>query len=382
MEEPKPLNLWWAAPAAIFLVLLLLTLFVDETRTHTEVGTSFDPGNSGYRAAYLLLEQLGYPVRRLRRLEGTTQEVRWLLSPRMREREKAQEHDLASLRHWVERGGRLLLATENAALLNALGIHATLQKDANPDRIDEVALDGRKLHLKGGTVVLHLNGFHGPRWLSVDDKPLVSIHSRGAGEIWVLHYPEMFTNQLVRQSDNAVVLCRLAETTLAGRSGKIAIDEYFHGMRDRPGVFELLFTPPVLWITLLGLGLLALLVWHNLPRFGVLRPLPPRTRRSKEEFLDAMGTLLHRKGDYGHAYQVVRDALVRELAAQLGFPGDTDPAVIAAAAAQRRQLNQDQLCLYLTAKKPPGGTGPQAFVRALAELEAIRDDFYALPHAR
>src|SRR5947209_9381775 len=84
--EPVPLGqagrvrLWWAVPTAIFLLLLALALlFGSAENVEKQKGTSYDASSKGYRAAYLLLEELGYPVVRSRR--PTVGKIRFVLSP-------------------------------------------------------------------------------------------------------------------------------------------------------------------------------------------------------------------------------------------------------------------------------------------------------------
>src|SRR5262249_55226492 len=156
------------------------------------------------------------------------------------------------------------------------------------------------------------------------------------GEIWLLNRPELFSNRQLPRGQNAVVLCRLATDVLQRQSGKLAFDEYFHGMQERPGVLELLLQPPTLWITLQGLLLLGLHLWRNVPRFGTLRSIPITRRRSKEEFLDAMAVLLERKGDYADAFATAWHDLTREMESALGLPAGR-PAEEILREAERRQ---------------------------------------------
>ena len=142
---------------------------------------------------------------------------------------------------------------------------------------------------------------------------------------------------------------------------------------------ELLFRPPALWVTLQGLLLLGLLLWHYAPRFGPLRPPPPPARRSKEEFLAAMAALLERKGDYADAWATARDDLLRELGAELGLPPGVPAEQVLHEAARRRPVHPDPVARRLQAGAP---AGPAAFVQALHELETFREEFFHGRHHR
>ena len=116
-------------------------------------------------------------------------------------------------------------------------------------------------------------GQTGRPWGTIEGKPLVTAYPRGRGELWLLHRPDVLRNHNLRQADNAILACRLAEVLLAERPGTLAFDEFVHGLRDRPGVTELLLRPPMTAVTLQSLALTALLLWHYVPRFGAVRPL-------------------------------------------------------------------------------------------------------------
>src|SRR5262249_9512615 len=104
--------------------------------------------------------------------------------------------------------------------------------------------------------------------VSVDGQPLVTVVPRGRGEGWVLRRPDVLRNEHLRHPGNAVLACRLAEAMLAERPGRLAFDEFYHGLRERPGVVALLLRPPMLAVTVQALALTALLLWSAAPRFG------------------------------------------------------------------------------------------------------------------
>jgi hypothetical protein len=372
---PQSSRLWWAVPSVGIILLALFAMFFGGRPDSIGYGTSYDASGRGFRAAYLLLEELGYPVERSRRPTGGG--IRWVLFPS--EASAKSDDDPGA---WVRRGGTMLLATGGEQFPARLGLHVTvtnptapLSLDKTPDRTQTVtgtprpaeAPDVKRL-LAGETVV---EGPSGERtWGLIEGKPLVTIHPLGDGEVWLLRRPDVFTNANLRAEDNAALACRLAEAMLRGHGGeRLAFDEYCHGLRDRPDVGRLLLTPPVLYLTLQAALLTALALWHYGPRFGPLRPAPPPARRSKEEFLDAMTDLLTRKGDRGDAYRTVRDDLRHRLESAFGLPVGTPPEQTAREAARRRGLPPDPLILLLTADAPPRGRGPAAFLASLHQLE-------------
>jgi hypothetical protein len=162
---------------------------------------------------------------------------------------------------------------------------------------------------------------------------------------------------------------------MEGRAGTLSFDEYVHGMRDRPGVAQLLVRPPALWVTLQCLLLAAVLLWHLAPRFGQIGVLPSARRRSKEEFLDAMASLLERKGDYAEACRTAQDELTRDIERELGLPANTPRDRLVEEAARRRSIDKDSL------RRALGGDSSAhldkaGFVDTLNQLEATRDEFF------
>src|SRR5262249_6898353 len=306
-------------------------------------GTSYDASHQGFRAAYLLLEELGYPVGRTKRPTGGT--IRWVLSPTTGE-DKADQLDA-----WVRAGGILILADNTGDFADAIGIELKVhEREFEPGT--EPASGPDIARLGGGKVEVEWPEQQGEIWARLGKGPIVTVYRRGRGELWLVNRPEFLDNRHLRQADNAVLLCRIADEVLRRRPGPLGFDEYCHGMRDRPDVTELLFQPPTLWITLQGLLLVGLLLWHYVPRFGALQAEVVRRRRSKEEFLDAMALLLEWKGNYAEAYRTVHDDLLRDMERDLGLPTGTPIEQILREAGRRRSFEVERFRRVLETDVP------------------------------
>jgi len=382
---------WWWVPAALFLVAMLAGLFLAGAPDRPETRSIYDATDHGTRAAYLLLEDLGYPVKVSRRLvQGR---IRWVLLP------TKNSSSAAPVADWVKGGGILALADENGNFARAIGlpVHVT-SHGVSPI---EVPLDGQqKVHVYeivvsgeagktpgGGPIPLR-------GWPPGATEPLLSVYRLGRGEVWLFNRPELVRNDLMRASQrdgggNAVVLSRLADAMRSNSTNPIYFDEYHHGLRERPGVVDLLLQEPLRWATLQSLVLLALVLWRQVPRFGTLVPLPPTRRRSKEEYLDALAHLLERKRAYADAVETVRLALVRDLERFVGLAAVAPLDTLIAHAARRRAgvggsspttlpFDIDRLRAALDPKRPAPGS-ESAFLHTLHEFEAIRHDFFAAP---
>ncbi|OWK42243.1 DUF4350 domain-containing protein [Fimbriiglobus ruber] len=383
---PNPAaRLWWAVPGVGIVVLAVISMLFGGGPEKVDFGTSYDASATGSRAAYLILQELGYPVERSRRPSGG--DVRWVLFPTSTGAKEA-----AVLNDWVRRGGVLLLAVDDADLPNHLGLPVTVTNACSPKigvgrfgmTVPKPGEKGQARTAEAPDVASLLAGsteVDGPpgnrTWGEVAGKPLITIYTRDRGEIWLLHHPDVFTNVNLRGEDNAVLVCRLAGDMLDDHpNGRLIFDEYCHGLRDRPTATELLFRPPVLGVTLQVVLLTGLVLWHFGVRFGPLRTVPPPPRRSKEEFLDAMAELLTRHGDRADAFRTVRDDFQRRLELDLGLPHGTPVDVIAREAARRRGVGSDLLLELLSAPGPPTGRGAAAFLTALHQLETTADDCF------
>jgi hypothetical protein len=332
-----------------------------------KTGTSHDSSKEGFRAAYLLLEELGYPVTRSRYPTGGS--IRWLLFP------TGSARDAEQLDAWVREGGLLVLATDSDDFAKKMALPLDIDKKGGDDATRSTAIADAPLVVGGPTRVewreVEAATEPGSVWARVNDYPLISIHPRGRGQVWLIHRPDFVRNELIGRDDNGVLLCRLAEAVLHERSGPIAFDEFFHGLRERPSVLELLLKPPTVWVTAQVILLLLLLVWHHGPRFGGLGAVMPPSRRSAEEFLDAMTALLQRKGDQADAFRTARDDLKQEIEKELGLPAGTAPERVAAEMGLRRGIEPQRLLRLLTARGVPAGPG--GLIKAMQELETIRD---------
>jgi hypothetical protein len=378
-------RLWWLVPAVTVVLLLAFGMLFGKPYTPPTSGSSHDPGPTGQRAAFMLLDELGYPVARSRRRPGSMVRapVLWVIEP-------SSDKDAPALRDWVHAGGLLVLADSSGKLTDALRLPVKIEKVRSGS--SPLPTDGEDVHrIIPGDTLVRWQGRPEEVWATCDDQPLVSFHSAGVGEICLIHRPDCFSNDSLQtadrvKADNGVLLTRLADEIERRRPGRMVFDDYFHGLRERPDFTELLLQPPTLWVTLQGLLLLLLILWREGPRFGTMRPEAPVRRRSKEEYLDAMAELLDRKADYADAYRTARTSLHRDLERELGLPHD---APIAEIARLVERLRPDlgpawggRVERLLTANAPPGGSGKAAFLAALTDLETAREDFVDGRHAR
>ncbi|MFT3883675.1 MAG: DUF4350 domain-containing protein [Gemmatales bacterium] len=344
-----------------------------QPQTPAELG-SYDPGKSGARAAFLLLKELGLDVAPSKRIvEG---KIRWIIAPRSTSRQ------FEALPAWVQSGGKVLLADDKNEITGKLGITATEKTISDQERQQKIKLGDKEIDFDAGAVELSLNKPADRTWPPQAKKPFVSIFRQGQGEVWLVHLPQFMRNDVLKQSiaahqsnglGNGLLIKELAEAMVQNSGERIWFDEYFHGMRARPSVLELLSEPPLLWVSLQGLLLLVLALWRYAPRFGTYQELPTPRRRSKEEYLLAMASMLERKRAYDVALQSVRQSVTHGLAQALSLPAEVQPTILAqqAEAHWPGKLRQVAVLHSLTSTLPRHASETD-FLHALHELEAIR----------
>src|SRR5262245_38644542 len=120
MNSREPRAMWWTVPASCILILLTVAMLLGHPERKPEKGTSYDASGDGFRAAYLLLERLGYPVVRSKRPLGAS--VRWILFP------KPSKDDPALLKHWVREGGIIVLGDSAADFARQLGLNVHINE--------------------------------------------------------------------------------------------------------------------------------------------------------------------------------------------------------------------------------------------------------------
>src|SRR5262249_25536093 len=160
----------------------------------------------GFRAAYLLLDELGFPVARSRRLgsafAGTESlGIRWVLYPK-----KATEKDMGLLDQWLRQGGVMLLADDRDEFARQLGIDLQVQFQEDGGAVRAAGLIAGDV--AGGKTWVDWPGQAGEVVAQAGGKPLITIHRRGLGEIWLAHRPELVTNELLKKADNGTLVCR------------------------------------------------------------------------------------------------------------------------------------------------------------------------------
>src|SRR5262245_59593641 len=191
--ESKTTQLWWAVPTAGFLLLITLAMFLGSGPERALGRSSYDSTPDGFRAAYLLVDELKYPVRRSRRL--MTGSIRVVLFPLSAGKEGIKE--TSAVHDWLQKGGLLILADDQPEFARALGPTVESQKLTNGTNAEPVVIGGRSLRIVGGDTFVAVSGKPSHVWARAGERPLVTQVQVGSGEVWFINRPEFARNQFI-----------------------------------------------------------------------------------------------------------------------------------------------------------------------------------------
>jgi hypothetical protein len=165
-------------------------------------------------------------------------------------------------------------------------------------------------------------------------------YAYGRGTIVVLSDPYIVANGGLKLEDNL----QLAINILAGSGGLIAFDEYHQGKGVTQNAFASYFAgTPVLAIAAQVALLLLLLLWTNARRFGRPLPLPHVDRRSSLEFVASMAELQERSRAFDLAIENIYTRTRRVLARYAGVDYNSTRSEIATRIASRSSIDAHKL---------------------------------------
>jgi hypothetical protein len=218
---------------------------------------------------------------------------------------------------WVQRGGRVVLATEDVSgspLLQALGVVLVLA--ANQDvRVSQPFLLAPPVARVDGLASIVIAGYaRNGAALSTNGGQVLAPERRGAGLVWVLTAPELLDNAHLARADNRRLLLNLV-----GNPGSVvAFDEASPAAASQ--------SAPTNWLTdtawgialLFALAVLVLYRWLSGWRLG-----PPVVRlqdrhRLASEYVVSVAGLLQRAHQRADVLQIYQQGLRRSLAERFG----------------------------------------------------------------
>ena len=339
--------LWGAAAIAVLLLACMGVVAPSSSGQASAVPSSYDSTSGGALAAYLLLTDLHYPVRRWEQPPTDLREpgagsLLILADPT----DPPSSEDRAALRHYVESGGRILFSGASMGLFfSEAGL---LFPNPNPDWKQFQASFPSSVSRAAGEIVMRPAAFWGPlsdsqiqlygSSTAAENVPVVVAWKIGRGEIlwWAGATP--LTNAGISQAGNLPLFLNTLDSIKNGPSPVIYWDEYFHGARG--SLWGYIQNTPIPWACVqLAIFLVAVLFTFS-RRSGPIFSPAPISRLSPLEFVETMGGLYQHAGAASIPIEVSYRRLRRELAQRLGLALPVADSELAQAAHQRLGLDK------------------------------------------
>jgi hypothetical protein len=325
------------AGALAILVAAATIAFAPANGLESTVPSSYDSGSGGARAAYLLLEQLRYPVRRWEesplRLRATGSHAVLILAEPTDLPENAER---TALLRFVRNGGRVLFCGER---LGRFFAGANLS-DPEPGQEWRQFSSDLPSPFTRGAIRISMEPRTWWKQLGVSqlglyggDQPVAVSWRMGKGELlwWAAATP--LTNAGLDKADNLALFLDAVSTAGGEPQREIYWDEYFHGQRR--SLWSYIGGTPVTW-GLLQFGIIcAAILFTFSRRWGPVIAPRVESRLSPLEFVDTLGALYESAGassvPAGVGYRHLRLALTHRLRLPVGIPD----AELARAAGER-----------------------------------------------
>ena len=313
------------------LAVVVLGAYLSAARRTS--GPPLDPGSTapdGTHAVVELVSRLGGSIDVVDGLPTADDHVALLLQDRL-DRGAADRLDA-----WVRRGGTLVVADPGSTFTPtpATGV------------VDEVtgacAIDGLTAveRLQVGTARAYTVGAGATGCFGTRSGEAVVVDTpRGSGRVISIGGPDLFTNDLLGDADNAVLVASLLVGPPGSRTAFLRPALPGGGTQS---LTDLIDTPVRAALAQLAVAFLVVVAWRS-RRLGrpVEEPQPVRIEGS--ELTRAVGRLLESNHRPERAAAILRDHARRDLSGVLGIPLDATGAAVAAALRAHTHLSDTEI---------------------------------------
>jgi hypothetical protein len=326
-------------PAGLLIAILSAAAVVTSpqgSRRMPGIASSYSAADDGAKAAFLLLEELGYRVERWdsspEDLPGVAFEA-FTAKPEAAAAKTflvlaqpvypASAEEKTDLLNFVRRGGRVLIAGGRPGLLvpqsalKAAPFSAGLAKTYSAELPAPLTRDSPEIRMPAYTRWGRVSGDQLRYYGDAEGATVVSF-GVGKGQVIWWASPAPLTNSGITQAANLMLL-----VNSIGENKKVRIfwDEYYHGFRA--GFWSYLDRTPVPWALLQVAVLLAAALATYGRRKGPVRPLQRESRLSPLEFVETLGGLYQQKGGAAEALEIAYHRFRFLLLRRLGLPATT-----------------------------------------------------------
>lgn len=370
--------------SVVVLLIVAGCIWAPRTRDDDPDPTTYNSGSAGAKAAYILLDSLGYKVARWEQPAASLASVdaahtTLILANPSDTSEKKPADDIA---RFVRCGGRVVVTGLSGGRL--LPDAHTGESHRLYQQLCLTSPEGRGPIAQAGELETNVEG----RWTVTDgtarvqqwcgQEAVVVAYPYGQGQIvWWTSAMPLTTRGLKNDADLKLLLA-----SVGGRDRQILFDEYVHGIQERVGLWATTRGTPVKSIAFQVAAVALLLVLSFGRRSGPVRDRIIEPRTSPIEFAMSMGSLYERAHATPVAIAVARQRLLVFLENEGGIPRDvtrSSPAAIAAAVAARFGTDtaglEHELAAAVEAEHTPlRGRSALALVNALAaHIQRLRE---------
>ncbi|HUA14455.1 MAG TPA: DUF4350 domain-containing protein [Verrucomicrobiae bacterium] len=318
----------------ILLLLATVVAWLNSDNADQEAGhpSSYSVKRNGAKAAFLLLQQSGYPVERWEKSpaelpEDASDTTLVLAGPES----YPTGAEYSGIVRFLLRGGHVLLAgtspdrflPQAASDFGEGRAGKTECKPVAPTRLTR----GGPISQDGDLVWNHDNEAVLVHYADQEKEPVVVSYPLGRGEVvwWASALP--LTNSGIRDHGNLDLLLNSV-----GDSKRILWDEYYHQQHSAESAGS--SNPAQMWA--LGqaafLGVLLVLTFSR--RSGPMVPLAQESRLSPLEFVETLGNVFQRAKGTQVAVEIALNRFQQMAARRLGIRGNTSPNEVVQAMAQ------------------------------------------------
>jgi hypothetical protein len=362
----------------LFVALVAVAIFGPRPRPEPPPipGSSYGADDAGTLALLRWLEGLGYEAERLEYRSfalDDADDLLFVLNPSQR----YSLDDATALRAWVEGGGTLVVANEQAnlvagELLPELGAETFVLTETitTLPLLQPVLSQPPVISLTLNTErALKLAGDDHAVLVGHPDAPVLIGRKLGAGYVYLSSALDPFTNAGLREQGSGELILNMLRRVPPG--GRVLFDEYHHGFFEPPSVGRTIFESAWGQALLYSLLVLAGYVLLTARRFGAPVPLPEQVaRRGSAEYVESMAGLFQRGGQRAFVLRHYRENLKRRLAKPYGLNPRLDDETFVHELSRYREVERAALLGTLRRMRQAEPSEAE-LVRLVAEADAL-----------
>lgn len=362
-----------AAALAFMMAAGTVALAPPGRGSDSKVPSSYLSGSAGARAAYLLLQDLHYPIRRWEEPPAHLAEVSHHAVLILAEPTQVPSPgERGSLMQFVLSGGRILFCGES---LNAFFPTASVQSSSAPQEWTQFSPDLPSLFSRAARKITMEPKSSWTKLASQqialygdESTPVVVAWQLGSGELlwWAASTP--LTNAGISQTDNLNLFLNAVSALPAEDPLEVYWDEYFHGARS--SLWTYIAATPVKWAVVQFVILVAGLLFAFSRRWGPVAAPRPVSRLSPLEFVDTLGGLYQRAAATSIATGVAYRHLRLSLTRRLSLPSTIPDIALAHAVGDRLGWDAAHLTVTLerAAAAQSGGLRPREALSLVQDI--------------